>query len=65
MVNCERKTHQKQKSVKGEYGYRTFSIRIKEEYVAKLDEISESTNRSRNELINLFIKYAIDNCKIE
>lgn len=54
----------KKKSIKGEDGYKTFSIRIKEETVEKLDILSKETNRSRNELINILIDYAIDNSEI-
>ena len=53
------------KSLKGEDGYKTFSIRIKDESVAKLDNLSKATNRSRNELINILIDYAIENCEIK
>lgn len=52
------------KSLRGEDGYKTFSIRIKEETVASLDKLSSETNRSRNELINILLDYAIDNCEI-
>ena len=50
---------------KGDDGYRTFSVRIKEELVSNLDDIAIKTNRSRNELINTFIEYAIANCIID
>lgn len=53
------------KGVKGEDGYKTFSIRIKEETVEKLDELSKESNRSRNELINILLDFAIDNCEIK
>lgn len=53
------------KSLKGEDGYKTFSIRIKDETVLKLNKLSEETNRSRNELINILLDYAIDNSKVE
>ncbi|MBE6803482.1 MAG: ribbon-helix-helix protein, CopG family [Ruminococcaceae bacterium] len=53
------------KSLKGEDGYKTFSIRIKEETVTRLDKLSEETLRSRNELINILIDYAIDNCEVK
>ncbi len=49
---------------KGEDGYKTFSIRIKEDTAAQLDEIAAKTNHSRNELIGLFLEYALANCKI-
>ena len=50
---------------KGEDGYRTFSIRIQEETVEKLDAIANETGRTRNEIIGLFLKFAADNCIIE
>ena len=50
---------------KGEDGYKTFSIRIKEELVAKIDAIAAETGRSRNELIGIFLTYAADRCRVE
>lgn len=55
----------KPKRPKGEDGYKTFSIRIKEETVAKIDAISTQTGHSRNELIGRFLEYAADHCQIE
>ena len=52
------------KALKGEDGYKTFSIRIKDTTVSKLDTLSQKTNRSRNELINILLDYAIDNCDV-
>ncbi len=54
----------KRSKEKGNDGYKVFSVRIKEETVSKLDEISETTNRSRNELVNMMLEYAIDRCVI-
>lgn len=53
------------KSLKGEDGYKTFSVRIKEETVVKLNKLSEETNRSRNELINILLDYSIDNSQVK
>ena len=53
------------KRMKGEDGHKVFSIRIKEETVAKLDDLSSKTNRSRNDLINLLLDYAIDHCEVK
>ena len=53
------------KSLKGEDGYKTFSIRIKDETVNQLDKLSKATNRSRNELINVLLDYAIANCEVK
>jgi len=53
------------KNLKGEDGYKTFSVRIKEDTVIKLNNLSKETNRSRNELINILLDYAIDNSKVK
>ncbi len=53
------------KSLKGEDGYKTFSIRIKEETVENLDKLAAETNRSRNELINILLDYAINNSEVK
>ncbi len=55
----------KKKGLKGEDGYKTFSIRIKEETVSELEKLAEQTNRSRNEIINILLDYAIDNCEVK
>ncbi|MBR1497740.1 MAG: CopG family transcriptional regulator [Oscillospiraceae bacterium] len=52
------------KRPKGEDGYKTFSIRIKDETVEKLEDICRKTGYSRNELISVFIDYAIENSEI-
>ncbi len=54
----------RKKGVKGEDGYKTFSIRIKEETVEKLDSLSKETGRSRNELIGLLLDFAIDHSEV-
>lgn len=53
------------KGLKGEDGYKTFSIRIKEETVEELDRLSKESNRSRNELINILLDFAIENCEVK
>ena len=55
----------KPKRAKGEDGHKTFSIRIKEEIAARIDEFSARTGRSRNELIGLFLQYALENCVVD
>ncbi len=55
----------RKKSLKGEDGYKTFSIRIKEETVIELEKIAKKSNRSRNDIINILLDYAIDNCEIK
>ncbi|MBQ9861531.1 MAG: ribbon-helix-helix protein, CopG family [Clostridia bacterium] len=53
------------KALKGEDGYKVFSIRIKDETVSNLDKLAEQTNRSRNELINILLDYAIKNSEVK
>ena len=55
----------KPKRTKGDDGYKVFSIRIKEEIVTRIDEVSAKTNRSRNELIGTFLNCALDHCVIQ
>lgn len=55
----------KKSNLKGDDGYKTFSVRIKEETVNELEEISQQTNRSRNELINIMLEFGIENCEIK
>ena len=55
----------KPKRAKGEDGYKTFSVRIKEETVNEIDAIASKTGRSRNELIGIFLDYAVKRCEIQ
>ena len=55
----------KRANLKGEDGYKVFSVRIKDSVVERLDELSKNTNRSRNELINIILEFGLDNCEIE
>lgn len=52
------------KRPKGEDGYKTFSIRIKEELTEKINDIAAQTGYSRNEIISKFLEYAIEHCII-
>ena len=53
------------KNPKGEDGFKTFSIRIKEEIVERLDTAAIESGRSRNELVGIFLEYALDNFVIK
>ncbi len=55
----------KKRELRGDDGYKIFSIRIKEETSKKLDALSQETNRSRNELINIILDWSIDNIEIK
>lgn len=53
------------KHPKGEDGYKVFSVRIKEETVNRIGDIAARTGYSRNELIGLFLEFAVTHCKVE
>lgn len=55
----------KKRELRGDDGYKIFPIRIKEETSKKLDALSQETNRSRNELINIMLDWSIDNIEIK
>lgn len=50
---------------RGEDGYKIVSVRMREQLVDKLDVLSEETNRSRNELINLLLEKSLEIVKVE
>ncbi len=50
---------------RGEDGNRLITVRIKVETLTKLDQIAAESNHSRNELINIILKYGLENLKIE
>ena len=50
---------------RGDDGYKVVSVRMKEEMIERLDDLSAKTNRSRNELINLLLDAAMKIVKVE
>jgi len=50
----------KKSARKGEDGHKVVSVRMKDETMARLDELSIQANRSRNELINMLLEAALD-----
>ncbi len=55
----------KKSALKGDDGYKVFSVRIKEDTLDRLEQLSAATNRSRNELINMMLEFGIENCEIK
>ena len=53
------------RKVRGEDGYKVFSVRVKKELVKSLDEIAEASGYSRNDIVNIFLEYAIQHYIIE
>ena len=54
----------KKSQKKGDDGYKIVSVRMKDETIEKLEEISVQTNRSRNEVINMLLEKAVEIVKI-
>lgn len=50
---------------RGDDGYKVVSVRMPEELIEQLDVLSSKTNRSRNELINMLLKSAIEIVTVE
>ena len=50
---------------RGDDGYKVVSVRMREEMLEQLDGLSEKTNRSRNELINMLLEAALHIVKVE
>ena len=49
---------------RGEDGYKTISLRIKEGTLKKIEDLSAKSNRSRNEIINILLENSVDNVEI-
>ena len=45
---------------RGDDGHKVVSVRMKDETIARLDQLSVKTNRSRNELINILLEEALE-----
>lgn len=45
---------------RGEDGHKTITVRLNEELLAKIDGVAYKTNRSRNEIINILLKNAVE-----
>ena len=45
---------------KGEDGHKVVSVRMRDETIARLEDLARETNRSRNELINMLLEAALD-----
>ena len=50
---------------RGEDGNKVISVRIMEDILAALDKLAAESNYSRNELINMILKYGVENTIIE
>lgn len=49
---------------RGEDGNKIISVRIQEDILRDLDKVAKESNHSRNELINLILKFGLKNIEI-
>ena len=54
----------RRQGARGEDGYKTFSVRVKDETVTALEQLAKQSNRTRNELINILLEYGVQHCEI-
>lgn len=52
------------KKLRGDDGYRVFSVRLKVETLNHIDELSKATGRTRNELIGMLLDFAIKRSEV-
>ena len=52
------------KKLRGEDGYKVFSIRIKDETIEKINSLSKQTGRTRNELIGMLLDFALEHSEV-
>ncbi len=50
---------------RGADGYKTFSIRIREDVVREIEDLAMKSERSRNEIIGLLLEYGIKHSEIK
>ena len=49
---------------RGDDGYKLISVRIKENTLRKIEELSGKSNRSRNEIINIILENSVDDVEV-
>ena len=50
---------------RGDNDYKLISVRIREETLEALDKLAYETNYSRNELINVLLRYGVEHVEVE
>ena len=61
----DRITIKKRSPFRGEDGNKVISVRIKEDLLGQIDSLASQSNRSRNEVINLLLRDAVERAEIE
>ncbi|WP_085022263.1 CopG family transcriptional regulator [Anaerovibrio sp. JC8] len=52
------------KKMRGDDGYRVFSVRLKTELLDQVNALADDTGRTRNELIGMLLEFALENSEV-
>ncbi|MBQ1415813.1 MAG: ribbon-helix-helix protein, CopG family [Selenomonas sp.] len=52
------------KKLRGDDGYRVFSVRLKTDTLERINELADSTGRTHNELIGLLLDFALEHSEV-
>ena len=52
------------KKLRGDDGYRVFSVRLKADTLERINSLAEDTGRTRNELIGLLLDFALEHSEV-
>lgn len=52
------------KILRGDDGYRVFSVRLRTDILDHVNALAEDTGRTRNELIGMLLEFALENSEV-
>lgn len=52
------------KKLRGDDGYRVFSVRLRTDILDHVNALAEDTCRTRNELIGMLLEFALENSEV-
>ena len=52
------------KKMRGDDGYRVFSVRLKTELLDQVNALADDTGRTRNELIGMLLEFALEHSEV-
>ncbi len=52
------------KKLKGDDGYRVFSVRLRTEILERINALADDTGRTRNELIGMLLDFALEHSEV-
>ena len=52
------------KKLRGDDGYRVFSVRLRTDILDHVNALAEDTGRTRNELIGMLLEFALENSEV-